>query len=425
MKSLIKKIQIFKCKMCSSGRKTKLFYTSKLSKLLTLWVFFKSLFDLLLRRFVFNPKEGIDNPAMTATDSTEQESTPRPHLYVLRREEDEGFGFDLPTGTEKDNGHVIRNVTAGGAAQRSGLNDGDRILEVNNCYVDSLLCSEVARKIRQSGQQLCLLVLDGEAYERALSQGVDLQGLARTHKGNDLKPPRLCHITKHPDSGLGVHFAPLEGEKGRFSVNVVAGGAAEKAGVLKGDHLVWVDGAVVSHLTHSALSKMMKKCGNHITIMVIDSESEMIYRQKKIPILPAMAVPHNLPFRARKLHLSRGDEGYGFVLRLERTVSGCTYHFLRQVDRGSPAEEAGMTDGEILLEVNGESVESLTHAEIVDRVRLSGDKLSLTTISFPGLEFYTKLGLSPELFCEDDAAKKEEDKSVSAAAEEEEEVSVL
>lgn len=75
--------------------------------------------------------------------ASEQESTPRPHLYVLRREEDEGFGFDLPTGTEKHNGHVIRNVTAGGAAQRSGLNDGDRILEVNNCYVDSLLCSEV------------------------------------------------------------------------------------------------------------------------------------------------------------------------------------------------------------------------------------------------------------------------------------------
>lgn len=41
-------------------------------------------------------------------------------------------------------------------------------------------------------------------------------------------------------------------------MNVVAGGAAEKAGVLKGDHLVWVDGAVVSHLTHSALSKMVR-----------------------------------------------------------------------------------------------------------------------------------------------------------------------
>ncbi|XP_024117274.1 PDZ domain containing 3b isoform X1 [Oryzias melastigma] len=363
---------------------------------------------------------------MMATDSTEQGSTPTPHLCVLRPEEGESFGFDLSTGMKKHNGHVIRNVASGGVAQRSGLKGGDRILEVNNHYVDHLSCSEVARKIKQSGQQLCLLVLDGEVYERALSRGEDLQSLAKTYKGGDLKPPRLCHITKHPDSGLGIYFAPLEGEKGCFSVNVVAGGAAEKAGVLKGDHLVWINGAVVSHLTHSALTKMMKRCGNHITVMVIDSKSEMIYRQKKIPILPAMAVPHNLPFRARKLHLSRGVKGYGFVLRLERTVSGRTYHFLREMDSGGPAQEAGMKDGEILLEVNGESVESLTHTEIVDRVRLSGEKLSLTTISFPGLEFYTKLGLTPVLFCEDEATKKEEDKSVSAAAEqEEEEVSVL
>lgn len=69
-------------------------------------------------------------------------------------------------------------------------------------------------------------------------------------------------------------------------------------------------------------------------------------------------------------------------------------HFLREMDSGGPAQEAGMKDGEILLEVNGESVESLTHTEIVDRVRLSGEKLSLTTISFPGLEFYTKVGLT-------------------------------
>uniref|UniRef100_A0A8C7ZTZ9 PDZ domain-containing protein n=1 Tax=Oryzias sinensis TaxID=183150 RepID=A0A8C7ZTZ9_9TELE len=97
--------------------------------------------DLALAlRFVFNPKEGIDNPRGLLCEET---LVYLPHLYVLRREGDEGFGFDLPTGTEKHNGHVIRNVTAGGAAQRSGLKDGDRILEVNNCYVDSLLCSEV------------------------------------------------------------------------------------------------------------------------------------------------------------------------------------------------------------------------------------------------------------------------------------------
>lgn len=68
----------------------------------------------------------------------------------------------------------------------------------------------------------------------------------------------------------------------------------------------------------------MKKCGNHITILVIDSESEKNYMQQRMPILPTIAVPHNLPYRARKLHLVCESEGYGFFLRLEKTPSGRT-----------------------------------------------------------------------------------------------------
>ncbi|XP_017296148.1 PDZ domain containing 3b [Kryptolebias marmoratus] len=370
----------------------------------------------LTEKFTFNPKEGIDNPAMVFTDCTDSLSTLRPRLCVLKREDGEAYGFNLRV-ERGCHGHVIRNVVSGGIAERNGLQDGDRLLEVNNCYIDDVPHPEVARKIKLSGHQLCLLVLDGEEYEQAVSQGQDFQTLVRAHKEEGCKPPRLCHITKDSASGLGISFTPLEGEKGRFSVSLVKGGAAEKAGVCKGDRLIWMNGAMVSHLTHSALSRMMKKCGNAITILVIDSESEKIYMQKTMPILPAMAVPHKLPFKARKLHLISGPAGYGFLLRLEKTPSGNTHHVLRKVDRGSPAERAGMKDGEILLEVNEESVESLQHDKIVDKVRLSGNQVSLTTITPSGLEFYTKLGLSPLLFCEDDAAEKEKDDNVPVSAE--------
>ncbi|KAM4726219.1 NHERF family PDZ scaffold protein 4b [Anableps anableps] len=364
---------------------------------------------MLTEKFTFDPKEGIDNPAMVIADCTESMWIPRPRLCVLKREEGETYGFNLRV--EKDcHGHVIRNVVQGGIAARSGLRDGDRLLEVNNCYVDDVPHPEVARKIKLSGQQLCMLVLDGEEYEQAVAVGQDLRLLSGTLDEEPCKPPRLCHINKEPGSGLGISFTALEGEKGRFSVNLVKGGAAEKAGVRKGDHLVWMNGAMVSHLTHSALSRMMKKCGNSITILVVDSESEKIYMQRKMPILPAMAVPHKLPFRARKLHLIAGPEGYGFLLRLEQTPSGNTYHVLREVDSGSPAERAGVQDGEILLEVNGESVDSLRHDEIVERVRLSGKQVFITTITQTGLGFYNQLGLSPLLFCDGEVAENKTDK---------------
>ncbi|KAK2879804.1 hypothetical protein Q8A73_023616 [Channa argus] len=370
----------------------------------------------MTEKFIFDPKEGIDNPMMVITDDADSVSTPRPRLCVLKREEGESFGFHLRV--EKGcQGHIIRNVVLGGVAGRSGLQNGDRILEINNCYVVDVYHPEVAKKIMLSGHQLCLLVLDGEEYEQAVSRGQDLRDLARAYKGEGYKPPRLCHIVRNPVSGLGIHFTPVEGEKGHFSVSLATGGAAEKAGVCKGDRLVWMDGAAVSELTHSALSRMMKKCGNHITILVIDSESEKKYMQLKMPILPSMAVPHNLPYRARKLYLVSGPKGYGFLLRMEKTPSGRTFHVLREMDRDSPAERAGMHDGDLLLEVNGDSVESLHHEEIVNRVRQSEQQVSFTTITLQGLEFYTRLGLSPLLFCEDDAAEKENNSSLPVSVE--------
>ncbi|XP_019941122.1 NHERF family PDZ scaffold protein 4b isoform X2 [Paralichthys olivaceus] len=368
----------------------------------------------LTEKFTFNPKEGIDNPVMVITDDADSVSTPSTRLCVLKREEGESYGFNLRVERGLQ-GHIIRNVVVGGVARFSGLEDGDRLLEVNNCYVDDVPHPEVSRKIKLSGHQLCLLVLNGEEYERVVSQGQDLRGLARAHKGEGCKPPRFCHITRDPASGLGISFLPVEGEKGHFSVSLVTGGAAEKAGVCKGDRLVWMNGATVCDLTHTALNRMMKKCGNHITILVIDSESEKSHMRQRRPILPTMAVPHNLPYRARKLLLVSGPEGYGFLLRLERAPSGRMSHVLREMDKDSPAERAGMQDGELLLEINAESVEALTHEEVVDRVRQSGQQVSLTTITSQGLEFYTKLGLSPLLFCEDDGVEEEKESSVAAS----------
>lgn len=143
----------------------------------------------------------------------------------------------------------------------------------------------MARKINLSGNQLSLLLVDGDVYEKAVSRGQNTRGLSSKLRGKDCKPPRLCHITRDPVSGLGINFTPVEGkvitgsrtskvpneghsvktasplccagEKGRFSVNLISGGAAEKAGVRRGDLLVWMDGAAVSDLTHAALSLMV------------------------------------------------------------------------------------------------------------------------------------------------------------------------
>ncbi|KAF4113289.1 NHERF family PDZ scaffold protein 4b [Onychostoma macrolepis] len=353
----------------------------------------------LTERFTFNSKEGIDNPAMVTTDDTEAVSKPSPRVCVLKKEEGETFGFRLRV-ERGQQGHIIRQLDSLGVAERSGLKNGDRLLEINEMFVDNLEHMEVAHRIQVSGSHLCFLMLDEKAYERAVSEGLDLRELAKASRGEGWRPPRLCHITRDAP-GLGLNIQPVEGEKGKFTVSPVKGGAAERAGVKKRDWLIWIDGAMVSELTHSAISRMVKKCNNHMTMLVIDSDSEKSYACRKMPILPAMADAENMPYRPRRLHLVLGPEGYGFLLRQEKTGTGRSVHMVREVDKDSPAELGSVKEGEMLLEVNGESTESLSHNQVVSKIRQSGQQVTLTTMPPQGQDFYTKLGLSPLLFCVD------------------------
>jgi len=69
----------------------------------------------------------------------------------------------------------------------------------------------VTRRIRVSGNQLCVLVLDAEGYERAEAQGQDLLALVKSLEMKGCKSPRLCHVSKNSQSGLGLSFTPVEG----------------------------------------------------------------------------------------------------------------------------------------------------------------------------------------------------------------------
>ncbi|XP_063062421.1 Na(+)/H(+) exchange regulatory cofactor NHE-RF4 [Engraulis encrasicolus] len=363
-------------------------------------------------KFTFNPKLGIDNPALVISDDTESD-VPL-HLCRLKREVGQGFGFHLE---RRDGylqqGHRVGRVEPWSAAERSGLREGHHLLEVNGEYVHHKEHAQVVRQIQESGLLLYLIVVHSEDYERAMSMKLDLRSAVSTYHGGVWSQPRLCHITREPGLDLGLIIKPIEGVKSGYRVSVASESSAERAGVRCGDRLIWINGTMVSTLTHSALHKIVKKCGDHLTILVIDSQSEKEFLHRNIPILPCMAGSHNLPHRPKTLHLAQGPQGYGFLLRQEKFPPGRMAHMLREVDEGSPAERAGMDDGDVLLSVNGEPVEMSEHEDIVSMVRQSGQQVTLTCISFSGKEFYEKIALSPLLFYEDDILDDKENRNQS------------
>ncbi len=67
----------------------------------------------------------------------------------------------------------------------------------------------------------------------------------------------------------------------------------------------------------------------------------------------------------------RGPKGFGFTIRAIRVYFGDTdfytvHHLVMEVDRGSPAFEAGLRPGDLVTHINGEAVQGLFHTQVSD-----------------------------------------------------------
>ncbi|KAK5639031.1 hypothetical protein RI129_011523 [Pyrocoelia pectoralis] len=71
---------------------------------------------------------------------------------------------------------------------------------------------------------------------------------------------------------------------------------------------------------------------------------------------------------ARLCHIMKWEnfDGYGFNLHAEKGKSG---QYIGKVDEGSPAEAAGLRQGDRILEVNGESIANKNHKQVVEAIK--------------------------------------------------------
>ena len=84
----------------------------------------------------------------------------------------------------------------------------------------------------------------------------------------------------------------------------------------------------------------------------------------------------------------RGDySGYGFNLQSSETRSG---QFIGKVEEGSPAQSAGLREGDRIIEVNGVNVTSESHQEVVARIRTQEEETTFLVVDEETEEFYSK-----------------------------------
>ncbi|XP_065780120.1 Na(+)/H(+) exchange regulatory cofactor NHE-RF2 isoform X3 [Muntiacus reevesi] len=96
--------------------------------------------------------------------------------------------------------------------------------------------------------------------------------------------------------------------------------------------------------------------------------------------------------RPRLCHLRKGPQGYGFNLHSDKSRPG---QYIRSVDPGSPAAHSGLRAQDRLIEVNGQNVEGLRHAEVVASIKAREDEAQLLVVDPETDEHFKRLRVTP------------------------------
>ena len=81
----------------------------------------------------------------------------------------------------------------------------------------------------------------------------------------------------------------------------------------------------------------------------------------------AIEIPSDAP-RPRLCHIAKRDDfnGYGFNLHAQKAKPG---QYIGIVDAGSPAEVAGLKEGDRIVEVNGTNIAQENHKQVVEMIK--------------------------------------------------------
>ncbi|NXF87166.1 NHRF3 protein, partial [Eubucco bourcierii] len=314
-------------------------------------------------------------------------AVPQPRLCYLVKEE-RGYGFSLKS-TEGQKGMFLVELSPGGAAAKAGVQDNDRLIEINGENVENNTHQEVVAKVKKSENHVVFLLSNEETDCYYKSQKMVLSKESANLQLLPLKP-RLIDIQKGKDGyGFYLRMEPNTGD--HVIKDVDSGSPAAKAGLKDNDILVAVNGEQVDGLDHESVVGKIKQSEVKTTLLVVDNKTDTIYKLAQISPFsyyyktrdpaPAKAEERaeshseqKVKHKPRICKMVKGPSGFGFSLNMIKNKPGL---FINEVQTQGPADTAGVENDDFLVEVNGVNVINESYDKVVARIQGSGDRLTL------------------------------------------------
>eukprot|EP00076_Gallus_gallus_P047087 XP_416669.4 Na(+)/H(+) exchange regulatory cofactor NHE-RF3 [Gallus gallus] len=332
----------------------------------------------------------VANGAITAV--------PQPRLCYLVKEE-KGYGFSLKT-TEGQKGLFIVDLASQGAAAKAGVQDKDRLIEINGKNVENDTHEEVVEKVKKSGNHIMLLLSNEETdrYYTSLKMA-----LSKENANLKLLPhkPRLIELQKGKN-GYGFYLRMEQNTGDHVIKDVDSKSPAAKAGLKDDDILVAVNSERVDALDHESVVGKIKQSEEKTTLLVVDKETDAMYKLAQISPYsyyykvqdPAPAKPEErvelhteqkVNHKPRVCKMVKGPSGFGFNLNMVKNKPGL---FINEVQKHGPADVAGVENNDVLVEVNGVNVMNEPYDNVVARIKESGNKITLLVCSKDAYKYF-------------------------------------
>ncbi|NXK87421.1 NHRF3 protein, partial [Formicarius rufipectus] len=356
-------------------------------------------------------KEGVNLEELgqkTSTGQQQEQSPPstanrgttaalQPRLCYLVKEE-KGYGFSLKT-TEGQKGLFIVELSSQGAAAKAGVQNNDRLIEINGKNVENDTHEEVVEKVKKSENHVMFLLSNEETDRYFTSQKMVLSKESASLRLLPLKP-RLIEIHKGK-SGYGFYLRMEQNTGDHIIKDVNSGSPAAMAGLKDNDIVVAVNGEQVEGLDHESVVGKIKQSEAKTTLLVVDKETDAMYKLAQIsPFLYYYKAQDSTPVKMEErveLHtekvnhkpricnMVKGPSGFGFSLNMIKNKPGL---FISEVQTHGSADRAGVENNDFLVEVNGVNVINESYDKVVARIQNSGDRLTLLVCSKDAYRYF-------------------------------------
>jgi len=187
---------------------------------------------------------------------------------------------------------------------------------------------------------------------------------------------------------LGVALISDAGDRFIRVAHMVPGGPFDIAGVKQEDVIISINGQSVWDQQHQDIVGLLKAADKTVTMEVakLTSVQDVLKKEKKSPDNDQRSLPLPEHPKGKSYEVIRTENGLGIAL--ESSPSG-GQGLLKKILPGGSFDDAGVSEGHIIVQVNDTNLVNGSHPEIVEALKQAGDTFTVIVVPPPSMNVAT------------------------------------